>query len=57
MPLDDGDFAEGGPRQPSNARPNRLFTADRAILLYRVGRLRGDKMDEVVARLVEILRS
>jgi mRNA interferase MazF len=57
VPLEDGDFAEGGLRQPSNARPNRLFTADRAILLYRVGRLRRDKMDEIVARMVEILRS
>jgi mRNA interferase MazF len=57
IPLDDGDFSEGGLRQPSNVRPNRLFTADRAIVLYRVGRLRQDKMDEVIARIVELIRS
>jgi mRNA interferase MazF len=57
VPLDDGDFADGGLHQPSHARPNRLFAADRAILLYRAGRLRQDKMDEIMDRLVEIVRS
>ena len=57
VPLDDGDFAEGGLRQPSNIRPSRLFTADRAIVLYRVGRLRRDKMDEITARIVELVGS
>lgn len=56
VPLDDRDFADGGLHQPSHARPNRLFTADRAILLYRVGRLKQDKMDEIVDRVVEIVR-
>lgn len=31
--LVDGDFATGSLRQPSNIRPNRLFTADQHIVL------------------------
>ena len=38
-PLRAGDFAEGGLRQSSFVRPNRVFTADSTIILYRVGML------------------
>ena len=54
--LGDEDFASGGLRQPSNLRPNRLFTADRALILYRVGALKPEKLAEVINKLVEILR-
>lgn len=33
--IDDEDFARGSLKQPSNVRPNRLFTADSHIILYR----------------------
>jgi mRNA interferase MazF len=56
IPLGDEDFASGGLRQPSNLRPNRLFTADRALILYRTGNLKPEKLTEVIDRLVEILR-
>ena len=36
-------------------RPNRLFTADRQIVLYQVGHLKPDKVDEVIEKIVEIL--
>lgn len=35
IPLLDNHFLQGGLRQPSNIRPNRLFTADSNIILYR----------------------
>ena len=32
-----GDFIAGTLKQQSNVRPNRIFTADSHIVLYRVG--------------------
>jgi mRNA interferase MazF len=55
--LTDADFAQGGLRLDSNIRPNRLFTADNAIVLYRVGSLARAKLVEVVDRVVSILRT
>ena len=41
--LFDGDFESGGLNKPSNIRPNRLFTTDRHIVLYKTGHLKNDK--------------
>lgn len=49
------DFESGGLRQISNVRPNRLFTADAHLVLYSAGHLRRVKLDEVIARIVQIL--
>ncbi len=35
--LADEDFQYGGLKQVSNIRPNRLFTADEHIVLYKAG--------------------
>jgi mRNA interferase MazF len=53
--LNDGDFTSGGLRQASNVRPNRLFTAESSIILYRAGAISAAKMQEVLAKLVQIL--
>jgi mRNA interferase MazF len=37
--IEGKDFEEGGLKQKSNVRPNRLFTADSHIVLYRIGNL------------------
>jgi len=55
VPLADRDFTSGGLRQASNTRPNRLFTAEGRIILYRAGTLTAGKMQEVLAKLVQIL--
>ncbi len=55
IPIGDQDFATGGLRQASNIRPNRLFTADGNIILYRVGKLTPPKIEEVIKRIVQIL--
>jgi mRNA interferase MazF len=54
VPVGQQDFETGTLRQDSNVRPNRLFTADEHIVLYRVGRLRPQKTGQVIARLLEI---
>lgn len=48
VPLRREDFVEGGLDRPSNARPNRLFTASGELIAYRAGRLGKAKVDEVL---------
>jgi len=55
--LEAGDFSRGGLSQSSSIRPNRLFTADRAIILYKAGAVLTRKLEEVVEQVIEILRS
>jgi len=55
--LADDDFTSGGLRQQSNIRPNRIFTADQHIILYRAGHLSEEKTEEVINKIIEILNS
>jgi len=55
IPITEADFQTGSLHQDSNIRPNRLFTADSGIILYRAGELMPGKIKEVVARIVEIV--
>ncbi len=54
--LKDDDFDIGGLRQESNIRPNKIFTADEDIILYKVGRLKIHKLQEVIDRIIEIIK-
>lgn len=53
--ITNADFTTGGLPQPSNIRPNRLFTADANIVIYRAGVLSQQKVQEVIKKLVQIL--
>ena len=53
--LSDTDFESGGLRRKSHIRPNRLFTADTRLILYRAGHLKSEKLKEVIERIIEIL--
>lgn len=55
--IESGDFAKGGLNLPSNIRPNRLFTADRSIVLEVAGQVRTDVFAKAVDAVVAILRS
>jgi len=55
IPVGDTDFTSGGLHQPSNIRPNRLFTAEGKIILYRAGMLTPNKIQEVIAKIIEIV--
>jgi mRNA interferase MazF len=50
------DFTSGSLRQVSMVRPDRLFTADSTIVLYRAGTLRPAKVAEVIDAIIKILR-
>ena len=53
--IDDKDFKEGSLKQQSNLRPNRIFTADSHIVLYRVGNLKSDKLNKIIEKVIEII--
>jgi mRNA interferase MazF len=56
IPLAPDDFESGSLNKSSNIRPNRIFTADQKILLYKVGHLKRDKIEETISGLIKILR-
>ena len=49
--IDNSDFSSGSLRQSSNLRPNRLFTADQQIILYKVGNLKSEKVNEIIVKI------
>jgi mRNA interferase MazF len=55
IPISGADFTTGNLRQDSNIRPNRIFTADSNILLYRAGVLTPNKVQEVITKIIEII--
>jgi mRNA interferase MazF len=55
--ITDKDFISGGLHQDSVVRPNRLFTADSNIILYKAGLLNFAKVQEVVDKIIEIVNS
>jgi mRNA interferase MazF len=57
IPLLSSDFASGNLNQDSNIRPNRLFTADSTIVLYSAGALLQEKMEDIIAKLIEIIKN
>ena len=56
IPLESADFTSGGLNQSSKIRPNRLFTVDEGIVRYRAGHVSDAKLNEVVDRLIAILK-
>ena len=55
--LEDKDFSKGSLKKESNIRPNRIFTADKNIILYEVGQINKEKMNQVINKIIEIIKS
>lgn len=55
--LNDEDFEKGSLKKKSNIRPNRIFTADSNIILYKIGCLGLKKINEVIDKIVDILKA
>ncbi|MFC2136482.1 type II toxin-antitoxin system PemK/MazF family toxin [Bacteroidota bacterium] len=53
--ISDDDFESGTLKQISNVRPNRIFTADGQIVLYKIGKLQTAKISHIVNKVVEII--
>ena len=57
IPLIEDDFESGQLNQESKIRPNRLFTADSNIIIRSVGKLKNNKIDEVIDKIINIVKS
>lgn len=55
--LSNEDLASGILKRKSNIRPNRIFTADENLILYKVGGLKENKINEVLEKLIEIIKT
>ncbi|MDZ7361871.1 MAG: type II toxin-antitoxin system PemK/MazF family toxin [candidate division KSB1 bacterium] len=53
--LTQSDFVTGKLSHDSNIRPNRLFTGDSNIILYRAGSLNPTKTQEVITKIIDII--
>ncbi len=54
--LYDEDFEDGKLNLISLIRPNRLFTADKSIVKYKIGSLKNSKKNEVENKIVKIFK-
>lgn len=54
--LADSHFEKGSLNRESRIRPNRIFTADKSIILYKIGYLKQSKTKEVEDKLVSIFK-
>ncbi len=54
--IDQEDFVQGGLNQPSNVRPNKVFTVDKRIVLYRAGRITHQALEKIVSSVVDVLK-
>ena len=57
LPLADADFATGSLHVASYARPGKLFTAHRRLMVSRVGQLNRQPFQHIVDAVIDILRS
>ena len=54
--LKEEEFKQGKLNVISMIRPNRLFTADKSIIQYKVGSLKQNKIKEVEEKLIYIFK-
>ena len=55
--LNEADFQSGSLKQDSFIRPNRIFTADSRIVLYKAGTISKNKITEVIDKIVATIRA
>jgi len=51
------DIENGSLKRISNIRPNRIFTCDQNIILYKVGTLQNKKVKTVINAIIEIFKA
>ncbi len=55
--LEKDDFKEGQLKDTSNIRSNKLFTANKEVILYKVGTINAKKLKEVEEAVIKIFKS
>lgn len=51
------DFVTGSLKTDSNVRPNKIFTLNRQLILYKIGHLSEEKISECVSRVCNIIQN
>lgn len=54
--LDNASFATGSLRVISYARPGKIFTAHRSLIVSQVGRLKADTFNRFIESVINLLR-
>jgi len=54
--LDEMDFLDGSLPHPSNIRPNKLFTADTNIIIYKAGTIMLEKLNSVLDIIISLFQ-
>jgi len=54
--INSSDFAKGSLRKMSYARPNKIFTGHKSLIIRRVGTLKKEKLKNIIEAVVEILQ-
>ncbi|MGK7895147.1 MAG: type II toxin-antitoxin system PemK/MazF family toxin [Xenococcus sp. (in: cyanobacteria)] len=54
--VSNADFSNGGLNRNSNIRPNRIFTADQKIILYKAGQLKTEKLQQVIDKIIDLFQ-
>ena len=52
--LDLRDMASGSLKLKSFIRPSKLFTIDKSLILYKIGHLKANKLEEVTGVLIKM---
>lgn len=50
------DFAVGSLKTDSNVRPNKIFTLNKQLILYKIGHLSEEKIRECVSKVCDIVQ-
>lgn len=57
IPLNNSDFASGLLQVNSYVRPGKLFTANRSLMVSKIGQLKGQALQQIIDGVIEMLRS
>lgn len=55
LALDEDDIQNGTLARQSYVRPTYLFAADEALIVYKVGTLQNDKLQQVTQTVIRLL--
>lgn len=55
IPLLTTDFSSGSLHQDGNIRPNKIFTLDKKLILYKIGHLNNAKLSECINAISDII--
>jgi hypothetical protein len=57
LPITKADFENGGLRADSFVRSCHLFSIDESVIEYQAGKLKDEKVKEVIAKIIALLNA